>query len=824
MGVDYAFALANGLGIKAYNATPAQSDASAHAFHSSEFHSPVEPDGIGAVCFSFITNCCQFSWFDDTMTYKEIVLMSLFAYYTLNIWRMVSCGGDVALAFRDRTIFLSVPSFKLAERLAIRTALDVVNAWFGMPKLSFRKRQERTLEGHFGSVKSTAPSQNPTFPGWQKASVEHNNRVVEESKKWTSQPQETRKPLTPEKLDEITDVALVAACVFMAKLCPHRFPCPKAGAVTLQAEFTVWTEAMEIVMGQNSHTVHEAAGIDSEEEEEVDHTLPSSIVDAAGAAADYHGVTASTDEPVLTAALTSTETAVEVGAVPGSGATQTPAPPAPVTVPGSGAASGPEGAAEAPITVPGSGAVVEPPVIAVERLPRSTAVVTMRETLAKIVGEDPLPKLVGQLVKFNKEVRASFGFGPKFSVGAKASSWNRWQHEVKISLPDQDGNAKRNTREGVFIQASKNAARVFHDSAIESGVAEMLVDVSAVTSFRPRAESRSKAVASKGPSDYLPQIVIALPGKVYMVGQIIVGGDGKTTRESKTCRQAIAPVERALVKQVRAFELEWRDERTLRLRFNAEAPILRSEDVVVQLKVEKKVYISTGITDFVLPSTLVGCKGRITSACERFIASRGDSADGPGDPTAKAKAKAGSKAKAVSKAKAHPKAAQGGAASVELVTHAPISTGSTISTEASSDQTSYGGRYDFGDGGRTQDGKVLIRKALRTLSLLFEKKFNKPFVVENCVSHPKVSALNWNKLVHKAPSYFESRYRSATASGKPCSRNEISVHIYSRLSRIQENLKNCKDNPFIDLIKDISQHGDEPIALLPLVPEMPEAS
>ena len=74
-----------------------------------------------------------------------------------------------------------------------------------------------------------------------------------------------------------------------------------------------------------------------------------------------------------------------VGVVPGSGATPTPASPAPDTVPGSGAASGPEGGAEALITVPGSGAVFEP-VVAVGAPTRSTAVRTMRETLAKIVG------------------------------------------------------------------------------------------------------------------------------------------------------------------------------------------------------------------------------------------------------------------------------------------------------------------------------------------------------------------------------------------------------------------------------------------------------
>ena len=100
--------------------------------------------------------------------------------------------------------------------------------------------------------------------------------------------------------------------------------------------------------------------IDSDEEVAVDHTLPSSIVDAAGAVADYHDVRASSDEPVLAAASTSTETAVGVGVVPGSGATPAPAPPAPETVPGSGAASGPEGAAEALDAVPGSGAASGP--------------------------------------------------------------------------------------------------------------------------------------------------------------------------------------------------------------------------------------------------------------------------------------------------------------------------------------------------------------------------------------------------------------------------------------------------------------------------------
>ena len=271
-------------------------------------------------------------------------------------------------------------------------------------------------------------------------------------------------------------------------------------------------------------------------------------------------------------------------------------------VPGSGAAPTP--ASRAPDTVPGSGAVFEPPVVAVQASTRSTAVLTMRATLAKIVGEDTIPDIVDQLVEFNKAVRTSFQFGPKFSIGPNANSWNKFQHAVKMSLPDQSGNAKRNTREGVFIQASKNAAHVFHDSAIEGGVSEMLADVSAVTSFRPRAESRSKAVALKGPSNYLPQIVIALPGKVYMVGQIMLGADGSTGRGGKICRQAIAPADRGLVKHVRAFELDWRDDKTLRLRWDAEAPILCSNDVVVQLKVERKVYISQGITDFVLPCTL----------------------------------------------------------------------------------------------------------------------------------------------------------------------------------------------------------------------------
>ena len=56
-----------------------------------------------------------------------------------------------------------------------------------------------------------------------------------------------------------------------------------------------------------------------------------------------------------------------VGVVPGYGATPTLASPAPDTVPGFGAASGPEGATEALDTVPGFGAVFEP-VVAVGAL------------------------------------------------------------------------------------------------------------------------------------------------------------------------------------------------------------------------------------------------------------------------------------------------------------------------------------------------------------------------------------------------------------------------------------------------------------------------
>ena len=68
-----------------------------------------------------------------------------------------------------------------------------------------------------------------------------------------------------------------------------------------------------------------------------------------------------------------------VGVVPGSGATPTPASPAPDTVPGSGAASGPEGAAEpsAPLAgvgvVPGSGATPTPAPPAPDAVPGSGA-------------------------------------------------------------------------------------------------------------------------------------------------------------------------------------------------------------------------------------------------------------------------------------------------------------------------------------------------------------------------------------------------------------------------------------------------------------------
>ena len=675
IAVDYAFALGNGLGTKAYNGIPVQSDAAAHAFHSGDFHSPVVPDGIGAVCYSFITNCAALSWFDNSMSYKEIVLMSMFSYYLLNIWRMVSCGGDVSLVSRDLPQFLSPMSYKIFERVAVRPAIDVANATEDMQVLIFRNRQTRTLESLFSLLKSDAPSQNPTFPRWQKASVQNNNRVVKDSKHWTPQAKEKRKPLQPEKLVEIAGGALFVASVFMAKLCPKSCPNLHIGAEKLREEFAEWSKRMEIVLGSELHTEAETPETDSDEEEAADHTLASNIVDAADVVADYH------DEAVLAAASSSTETAVGVDAVPGSGAVSGPegAAEALDTVPGSGAVSGPEGAAEALETVPGSGAVSEL-VVAAAAPTRSTAVRTMKETMEKIAGDASLPDIVDELVVFSKEVRKAFGFGPKFSIGADSSEWNKFQHQVSISLPDQSGTAKRNTREGVFIEASKLAAQVFHDSAMAGMVSDMLTDISAVTILRPRAQSRSLAEARKGPSEYIPQVVIALPGNVYLVGQIMLGPcSTKKGRAGKICRQATHPVDRALVKYVRAFELEWQDERTLRLRWDAKAPLLKPSDVVVQLKVERKVDISPGETDFVLPSSLVGCKGRIKSACERFMLSRGDSADPPEAPTAKEKAAP----KAKAKAKAKPPA-QGGSASVALVTlpPGPSSGSATIDSSA----------------------------------------------------------------------------------------------------------------------------------------------
>ena len=99
----------------------------------------------------------------------------------------------------------------------------------------------------------------------------------------------------------------------------------------------------------------------------------------------------------------------------------------------------------------------------------------------------------------------------------------------QVSAPGQDiitqpeRRCKEETREGVFIQASKLAAQVFHDSAIAGMVSEMLTDISAVTFFRPRAEARSLADAEAGPSEYIPQVIIAVSGNVYMVGQIMLG-------------------------------------------------------------------------------------------------------------------------------------------------------------------------------------------------------------------------------------------------------------------------------------------------------------
>ena len=68
--------------------------------------------------------------------------------------------------------------------------------------------------------------------------------------------------MQPEKLAKIADEALLAASVFMAKLCPKRFPNPHTGAETLRDEFEVWSTRMETVLGSELYTEDEtdAAG------------------------------------------------------------------------------------------------------------------------------------------------------------------------------------------------------------------------------------------------------------------------------------------------------------------------------------------------------------------------------------------------------------------------------------------------------------------------------------------------------------------------------------------------------------------------------------
>ena len=75
--------------------------------------------------------------------------------------------------------------------------------------------------------------------------------------------------------------------------------------------------------------------------------------------------------------------------------------------------------------------------------------------------------------------------------------------------------------------------------------------------------------------------------------------------------------------------------------------------------------------------------------------------------------------------------------------------------------------------------------------------------------------LGVQKLVCKVPSYFERRYRHASATGKACSKMEMSVHIFPRVSRIQESLKKDMHGALFELITEISEHGEEPIAPLP---------
>ena len=85
--------------------------------------------------WSFTMNLSQQAWHCHDMTFRGKTLTSLTSFYLINLMRMDECDGDISRCNRDSPTFIAHCTFTIAERMAIRPLLDVLNHKPGAPEL-----------------------------------------------------------------------------------------------------------------------------------------------------------------------------------------------------------------------------------------------------------------------------------------------------------------------------------------------------------------------------------------------------------------------------------------------------------------------------------------------------------------------------------------------------------------------------------------------------------------------------------------------------------------------------------------------------------------
>ena len=349
--------------------------------------------------------------------------------------------------------------------------------------------------------------------------------------------------------------------------------------------------------------------------------------------------------------------------------------------------------------------LVGTPAVAGEKSSALRLYKTIMRSLAKGTS---LPSVVQMTIEYGEAVNSTLRYGAKFSSVEPSNSWNKLQHDLKEWLPEQQNCQQRRSRESAFaLSASKHAFRIFQ--AIE------LPD-SAIcwpTFFRPRALAR----AGGDPIvDYISQVVVITHGIPVLAASVIlhVRGDKRDQR-----MRSSQPIERGKVHELKVFELAWANPSTLRLVPTARGLQVAATTAFAELKVVREERARTDISLFILDSGCCGCEALLANASHAYEENLVDAAA----------PKAAAKGKAKPKAKPAPplRPASGHDQPEEVVGRCSTMPREKITLfkpgvfHGEPGTHFYAGKYDFGAGGLTADGRMLIQQSFRAMLLLYTR-------------------------------------------------------------------------------------------------------